>query len=158
MNGKYEAAAIAVKNAEKALETLKDFADIQYKAKGETMREQIADYIANVLADAQYIRGCSCMYHNLSLSRSNDGYIFYVEESPYLSFRTPIFSINTSGQIQYLRELKEETMLIIAHYWDGFKDQLDFSIKVALEERTKSINKKIAHIAYVNEQLSKWKV
>ena len=47
MDNRYEVTANAIRQAEDALETLKRFTDIQYKAKGETMLDQIADYIAD---------------------------------------------------------------------------------------------------------------
>ena len=49
-------------------------------------------------------------------------------------------------------------MLTLVKEWEGFKKELDLSIKKTMEMRTKSINDKLAHIGYVNEQLSKWHV
>lgn len=157
MNGKYEAAAIAVKNAEKALETLKDFAGMQYKAKGETMREQIADYIANTLADACYLK-CGCLYGPLSLSCNRDFFAFGINYGTILQFTDVIFYIDFNGKIVYKDELSETNMLEIMENWEGFKQALDRSIKRSLKAKTEHINKEIAHIAYVNEQLSKWHV
>ena len=157
MNGKYEAAAIAVKNAEQALETLKGFSETQYKAIGTTMREQIANYIANVLADAHYVcRGFVC--GELALSKTNEGFAFGIRSNSMISGCYQIFSVCTNGDIRYARELKEHEMLHIVEDWDEFKKMLDFSIKTTLKYKTEAINKKIAHIAHVNEQLSKWKV
>jgi hypothetical protein len=49
-------------------------------------------------------------------------------------------------------------MLTLVKEWEGFKKELDFSIKTTMKMRTKSINDKLAHMGYVNEQLSKWHV
>ena len=151
----YEAAVVAVTNAEKALKTLREFSDIQYKAKGETMREQIANYIADVLSNVNHMR-VSCQYYDLSLSRMNNKDIFYVQNS--FNFGSPIFTIDLNGKTRYLEELNEDQMLTVIRYWDGFKEQLNYTIKVNLKTRTESINKEIAHIAYMNEQLAKWSV
>lgn len=157
MDSKYEAAAIAVKNAEQALESLKDFANAQYKAKGETMREQIANYIASVLADANYMLG-GCLYNELSLSCDKDVFTFAIREGSIWQFDYPIFYININGDIKYKNELNEDHMLAIIAHWEQFKTELDRAIKRSLKNRTERINKEIARIADVNEWLAKWHV
>ena len=157
MNGNYEAAAIAVKNAEEALKTLKEFSEIQYKAQGATMREQIANYIASVLADANYVcSGFVC--GELALSKTNNGFAFGIRCNSMLTGMNQIFSVYTNGDIQYARELDECMMLEVVEYWEEFKKLLDFSIKTTLKNKTEAINQKIARIAHVNEQLSSWHV
>ena len=157
MNGKYEAASIAVKNAEKALETLKDFANVQYKAKGNTMREQIADYISHVLADANYMC-CGFRCDKLVFSKTNEGFAFGTYSNSMFTCCDAIFTVYANGTIRYNRELDENTMLCVIEEWDEFKKLLDRAIRTTLKNKTEAINKKIAHITHVNEKLAKWHV
>lgn len=155
MDNRYEVTANAIRQAEDALETLKRFTDIQYKAKGETMLDQIADYIAVTLSDANYMF-CGNKYYHLALSNRNDYFVFYIYDNNGCSSGYPIFCVTPSGDIRYYRKLEEWMMLTLVKEWDGFKKDLHSMIKFTMEERTKSINKKLVHIANVHEQLSKW--
>lgn len=158
MNSRYKATAIAIKQAEQALETLKDFSESQYKAKGETMLEQIIDYISNVLYNANYMC-CGCCHYNLKLINMKNRFVFYIDDSRTLGGGGyPIFSISINGDVKYIRKLEEWMMLVLVKEWNGFKEDLNFSIKTTMKERTKSINNQLVHIGYVNEQLAKWKV
>lgn len=160
MNNRYEAAAIAVKQAEAALKTLKDFADKGFQIKGDTMLDQISNYIADVLADANYMC-CGCVTRNLSLSTAirKEHFVFYIKESCAIGgMGYPIFTISSKGEIEYHRNLEEWMMLTLIDEWENFKKELDITIKFTLKAHTESINKQIAHIAHVNEQLSKWHV
>ena len=49
-------------------------------------------------------------------------------------------------------------MLALVKDWEKFKKELDVSIKTTMKMRTENINKQLAHMGYVNEQLSKWHV
>lgn len=157
---RYEITANAVRNAEKALETLKEFSNIQYKAKGETMKEQILDYVLNTLSDANYI--CKDFkYKNISLRKieTENSFVFYIHDNRGLiNAGYPIFSIKSNGEFKYIRDLEEWMMLILVKEWNGFKKELDERIKYSLKEHTERINKELMHIGYVNEQLAKWKV
>lgn len=155
MNDRYETTAIAVRQAEKALETLKEFSEMQYKAKGKTMLEQIIDYIVNTLSNADYIC-CGCKYYHLALSNMKSSFVFYIYDDCDSGY--PIFSITKNREVRCNRQLDEQMMLTLVKEWEGFKKELDFSIKVTLKERTRSINNQLYHIGYVNEQLSKWSV
>ena len=144
MNNQYEVTATAIKQAEEALETLKDFSESQYKAKGKTMMEQIIDYITRTLSNADYMF-CGCKHYHLALSSAiGSGY--------------PVFSITTNGEVKNVCTLSEWMILTLVKEWGEFKKELDFSIKTTMKMRTKSINDRLAHIGYVNEQLSKWHV
>lgn len=157
MNNRYETTAIAVRQAEKALETLKEFSETQYEAKGETMAEQIVDYIINTLSNADYIC-CGCKHNHLVLSNIKDYFVFYIYDDIIISCGYPIFSITNNGEVKYICKLDEGMMLTLVKDWDGFKKELDFAIKKTLRERTNNINSQLSHIGYVNEQLSKWRV
>lgn len=150
MNEQYKETVSALKKAEQALKTLKEFEKTQYKVKGETMLDQIVNYIADVLHDSNYT--CGCKYYDLALSKMRDRFIFYIYGGH------PVFSIGFDGTTVDHRQLDDEMMLTLIRYWDGFKKELHANIKTCLEERTKTINEELAHIAYVNEQLSKWHV
>ena len=158
MNNYYAATAKAIKEAEAALETLTKFTYEHYKAKGATMLEQIANYVADVLADANYMF-CGNTYGKLALSNFQNRFMFYIKSgSTYCDYGYPIFSIKTNGEIKINRELDEDMMLTLVKEWDDFKKDLHYMIKFTMEERTKSINKQLAHIGYVVEQLEKWHV
>ena len=157
MNSKYEATANAIRQAEEALETLKEFTYTQYKAKGATMLDQIIDYISNTLSNANYMF-CGNKIGHLALSNMNNRFTFYIYTDGGCCCGYPIFTVYTNGQIFVSRELEEWMMLILVKEWDGFKKDLDDMIKYTMEERTKKINAELSHIGYVNEQLSKWKV
>lgn len=153
----YEAAAIAIAQAEEALKSLSGFSQAQYKEKGRTMVEQVSGYIADVLSDAKYMC-CGCTYRGLNLRPMNEKFVFYVRDSSPIGMRTPIFSVSTNGDVNRIHELDEDMMLTLAREWDGFKNELHASIKITLRERTRAINAELAHIGYVNEQLEKWSV
>lgn len=157
MNNQYETTAVAIRQAEEALKVLHDFTESQYKAKGETMLEQIVDYIKYKLSNADYMCG-GCMCRHLALSNLRDCFSFYIYDNSAISSGIPVFSITTNGEVKNVRELKEWMMLVLVKEWEDFKKELDFSIKDTMRMRTKSINDKLAHIGYVNEQLSKWHV
>lgn len=157
MNNKYEITATAIKQAEEAFTTLKEFSETQYKAKGETMLEQITDYIAHTLSDANYIYS-GCSYGHIALSNMSDHAVFLIYDHSTISSGTPIFSITYDGKIKNYRELSAWMMLTLVETWDGFKKELNIGIEKALERRIKHINKQLSHIGYVNEQLSKWHV
>lgn len=158
MTNHYTATAKAIKNAELALETLTKFTDEQYKAKGATMLEQIVNYIADVLADANYML-CGNTYGKLALSNFQNRFTFYVKSgNSYCDFGYPIFSVDHNGNIKINRKLDEDMMLAVVKDWDGFKKDLHDMIKFTMEERTKTINKKLAHIGYVTDQLENWHV
>ena len=157
MGNKYEEVVTAIRHAEQALEVLKNFSESQYKAKENTMSEQILDYIVNTLSKVDYMC-CGCKYNHLSLSNMKNNFIFYIYDKSAISCGYPVFSIATNGEVKYINNLSEWMMLTLVKEWDGFKKELDFSIKTTIEERTKSINKQLCHIGYMNEQLSKWHV
>ena len=156
MNEQYKETVAALKKAEDALKTLKAFEETQHKAKGKTMLNQIVNYIADVLHDSNYI--CGCKYCDLALSKMRDRFIFYIYDNSMISSGHPIFSIDFDGETVDHCKLDDEMILTLIRYWEGFKKELHANIKTCLEERTKTINKELAHIAYVNEQLSKWHV
>ena len=156
MNNQYEVTATAIKQAEEALETLKDFSESQYKAKGKTMMEQIIDYITHTLSNANYM--CSgCAHYHLVLSKMKNYFVFYIYDNSVIG-GYPAFTITHNGEVKNVCSLSEWMMLTLVKEWEGFKKELDLSIKKTMEMRTKSINDKLAHIVYVNEQLSKWHV
>lgn len=157
MNGKYETTAIAIRQAEKALESLKEFSEMQYNIKGESMTEQIIDYIATTLSDADYMC-CGCKYNKLALSHMNNCFIFYIYDNSAIGSGYPIFSIRNNGEVKHGCKLSEWMMLTLIKDWGGFKKELDFAIKITLESRTKHLNNQLSHIGYVNEQLTKWKI
>jgi hypothetical protein len=157
MNDRYEATATAIKQAEEALNTLKEFSENQYKAKGETMLEQILDYITNTLNNASYIC-CGFTYKHLVLTNIKNKFIFYIYEAGAIGSGYPIFSITNDGKIKNRIELSEWMMLTLIKEWGGFKEEFDVAIKKALTNRTKHINDQLSHIGYVNEQLAKWHV
>lgn len=157
MNNRYEMTAVAIRHAEEALETLKEFSEMQYEAKGETMAEQIVDYIVNTLSNADYMC-CGCKHNHLALSNMKDYFVFYIYDNSVIGSGYPVFSITNNGEVKYIRKLGEWMMLTLVKDWDGFKEELDFAIKTTLRSRTKNINNQLSHIGYVNEQLSKWKV
>lgn len=158
MNNKYKETATAIRHAEEALETLKAFSESQYKAKGETMLEQISDYIANTLTNANYMC-CGCKYYHLSLSKFNNEFVFYIYDNSAIGSGYPIFRVTKYGVINKIHDkLPEWMMLTLVNEWSGFKENLNFAIQTTLENRTKSINSALSYIGYVNEQLSKWKV
>lgn len=157
MNNRYETTVSAIRHAENALEVLNEFYEMQYKAKGETMLEQIADYIVNTLSDANYMF-CGNKYYHLALSNMKDRFVFYIYDNSCLGCGYPIFSVTINGEVKYIRELEEWMMVILVKEWDGFKKDLHSMIRFTMEERTKSINRQLSHIGYVNEQLSMWKV
>lgn len=157
MSNQYEVTAAAIRQAEKALETLNDFIEVQYEAKGSTMLEQIINYIKNKLSNADYICG-RCKYRNIELSHIQGGFTFYIYDCGAISNGIPVFSIRNNGGITEYRVLSEWMMLTLVREWEGFKEELDNSIKKAMSSCTKSINDKLAHIGYVNEQLSKWHI
>ena len=157
MKNKYEEVVTAIRHAEQALEVLKNFSESQYKAKGNTMSEQILDYIVNTLSNADYMC-CSFKYKHLALTKAKNIFIFYIYDNSAIGAGYPAFSITTDGEVKYTIHLSEWMMLTLVKEWDGFKKELDFSIKTTIEERTKSINKQLCHIGYINEQLSKWHV
>ena len=55
MENKYEEVVTSIRRAEEALEILKDFSKNQYKEKGNTMSEQILNYIVNTLSNVDYM-------------------------------------------------------------------------------------------------------
>lgn len=153
----YEAAAIAIAQAEEALKSLNGFSQAQYKEKGRTMVEQVSGYIADALSDAKYMCG-GCVYRNLALSNMGDRFVFYVYSSGPLRTGSPVFSVSPNGDVNLIRKLDEDMMLTLVRDWDGFKKELGESIKITLRERTRAINAELAHIGYMNEQLEKWSV
>ena len=157
MENKYEEVVTSIRRAEEALEVLKNFSESQYKAKGNTMSEQILDYIVNTLSNVDYMC-CGCKYKHLALSKMKNLFMFYIYDNSAIGSGYPIFSVTTNGEVKYAVNLSEWMMLTLVKEWDGFKKELDFSIKITIEERTKSINKQLCHIGYMNEQLSKWHV
>ena len=157
MENKYEEVVASIRQAEQALEILKNFSESQYKVKGNTMSEQILDYIVNTLSNVDYMC-CGCKYKHLALSNMKNLFIFYIYDNSAIGSGYPVFSIATNGEVKYVNNLSEWMMLTLVKEWDGFKKELDFSIKTTIEERTKSINKQLCHIGYMNEQLSKWHV
>ena len=157
MENKYKEAVTAIRQAEQALEILKNFSENQYKEKGDTMLEQILDYIVNTLSNADYMC-CGCKYNHLALSKMKNIFIFYIYDNGVISSGYPVFSVTTDGEVKCTINLSEWMMLTLAKEWDGFKKELDFSIKTTIKERTKSINNQLCHIGYINEQLSKWHV
>lgn len=157
MNNQYEVTATAIRQAEEALKVLNDFTESQYKAKGKTMMEQIIDYVSNVLSNADYM--CSgCTHCHLTLYHMRDYFVFYIYDKSAICSGHSIFSIATNGEIKNICNLNEWMMLTLVEEWEEFKKELDVSIKRTMKVRTKSINDKLAHIGYVNEQLSKWHV
>ncbi len=157
MENKYKEAATAIKQAEQALEILKNFSENQYKEKGDTMLEQIIDYIVNTLSNVDY-RYCGCKYQHLALSKAKNLFIFYIYDNNAIGSGYPAFSVTTYGEVKHTINLSEWMMLTLVKEWNGFKKELDSSIKTTIKERTKSINNQLCHIGYVNEQLSKWHV
>ena len=157
MENKYKEAVTAIRQAEQALEILKNFSENQYKGKGDTMLEQILDYIVNTLSNADYMC-CGCKYNHLALSKMKNIFIFYIYDNSAIGAGYPAFSVTTDGEVKCTINLSEWMMLTLAKEWDGFKKELDFSIKTTIKERTKSINNQLCHIGYINEQLSKWHV
>lgn len=156
MNDQYEVTAVAIKHAEEALKVLNDFTESQYQAKGKTMMEQIIDYITHTLSNANYM--CSgCKHYHLALSNMKNHFVFYIYDSSTIG-GFPAFVITPNGEVKNVCSLSEWMMLTLVKEWEGFKKELDFSIKTTMKMRTKSINDKLAHIGYVNEQLSKWHV
>ena len=85
-------------------------------------------------------------------------FIFYIYDGGAIESGYPVFSIGTNGDIKNINNLSEWMMLALVKYWDGFKNELDASIKRTMKSKTESINRQLAHIGYVNEQLSKWHV
>lgn len=157
MINKYETAAIAIRHAEEALKILKEFSEMQYETKGETMIEQIINYIIDTLANADYLC-CGCLYRHLALSNMKNHFVFYVYDNSAIGSGYPVFSITKSGEVESIYKLTEWMMLTLINDWDGFKKELDSAIKTTLAERTKNINNQLVHIGYVNEQLAKWRV
>lgn len=156
MNNQYEVTATAIKQAEEALETLKDFSESQYKAKGKTMMEQIIDYITHTLSSADYMC-CGCKCYHLALIKMKDCFVFYIYDNSAIG-GYPVFSITTNGEVKNVCNLSEWMMLALVKDWEKFKKELDASIKTTMKMRTESINKQLSHMGYVNEQLSKWHV
>ena len=152
MNNQYETTAAAIRQAEDALKVLNDFTESQYKAKGDTMLEQIMYYIKYNLSNTDYMCG------HLALSKLRDCFSFYIYDNSAISSGVPVFSITTNGEVKNIRELKEWMILVLVKEWEDFKKELDFAIKDTMRMRTKSINDKLANIGYVNEQLAKWRV
>lgn len=157
MNNRYEATAIAIRQAEEALKVLKEFSEMQYEAKGETMTEQIVDYITNTLSDTDYMC-CGCKYNHLALSNMKDYFVFYIYDNSVIGTGYPVFSITNNGEVKYINKLSEWMMLNLIKDWNGFKESLDFAIKTTLKEKTKNINRQLSYIGYVNEQLAQWRV
>lgn len=157
MNNRYEETAVAIRYAEEALRTLKEFSEMQYEAKGETMSEQIIDYIVNTLSNANYMC-CGCKHKHLALSNLKNSFVFYIYDNSVIGCGYPVFSITNNGEIKYINKLTEWMMLALINDWDGFKEELDFAIKTTLKSRTKHISNQLSHIGYMNEQLSKWRV
>lgn len=157
MENKYEEVVTSIKRAEEALEILKNFSENQYKEKGDTMLEQILNYIVNTLSNANYMC-CSFKYKHLALTKAKNIFIFYIYDNSAIGSGYPAFSITTDGEVNYTIHLSEWMMLTLVKEWDEFKKELDSSIKTAIKERTKSINNQLCHIGYINEQLSKWHV
>jgi hypothetical protein len=157
MNNKYEETANAIRQAEAALKTLKEFTGTQYKAKGETMLEQIIDYVSNTLSNANYIF-CGNKIGHLALSNMSNRFVFYIYTDRGCCCGYPIFTVYTDGHVFVSRKLEEWMMLILVREWDDFKNDVGRMIKYTMEERTKKINAELSHIGYVNDQLSKWKV
>ena len=157
MNNQYKVTADAIRDAENALNTLKDFTMAQYETKGNTMVEQVADYIKNVLSDANYMC-CGAKYYRLALSKRHNSFIFYIYDGSAISYGYPVLTITTNGEAKNIRPLNEWMMLTLVQYWDGFKKELNAAIKLTMKSKTESINNQLAHIGYVNEQLSKWHI
>lgn len=157
MNDQYEVTATAIRQAEEALKVLNDFTESQYKAKGKTMVEQIIDYITHTLSNADYMCG-GCTHCHLVLYHMRNDFVFYIHDKSAICSGQSIFSITTNGEIKNICNLNEWMMLTLVEEWEEFKKELDISIKRTMKVRTKSINDKLAHIGYVNEQLSKWHV
>lgn len=158
MNNQYTATANAIKQAEAALETLKQFTGEQHKAKGTTMLEQIIDYISNALLESNYMF-CGNKCGKLALSNFGYKFVFYIYDGRcYCDSGYPIFSIKTNGEIKIHRELDEDMMLTLVKEWDSFKKDLHCMIKFTMEERTKNINNELAHISYITEQFKNWHV
>lgn len=157
MNNKFELTAMAVKHAEEALATLKEFTDTQYKVKGATMLDQIIDYITHTLENVDYMC-CGCKSYHLSLSNMRDYFTFYIYDGGAISSGYPAFTITKDGKVKHKIELAEWMMLRLVDEWAAFKKELDIAIRFTLNERTKSINNQLAHIGYVNEKLEKWEV
>lgn len=157
MNNEYKITANAIRHAEEALNTLKDFTTAQYEAKGNTMIEQVADYIKNILSNANYMC-CGCKYYRLALSNMKTYFVFYIYDGSAIGSGYPVLLFFQNGKVEAGCGLSEWMMLTLVEYWDGFKKELDTSIKRTMKDETESINKQLAHISYVNEQLSKWHV
>ena len=145
MNNQYETTAAAIRQAEDALKVLNDFAESQYKAKGDTMLEQIMYYIKYNLSNADYMCG-GCMYGHLALSKLRDCFSFYIYDNSAISSGVPVFFITTNGEMKNIRELKEWMILVLVKEWEDFKKELDFAIKDTMRMRTKSINDKLANL------------
>lgn len=157
MKNRYEVASNAIKYAEKALEDLKTFSNTQYEEKGETMLDQIIDYVVNTLSNVNYMC-CGFKIQHLALSNMKTKFIFYIYDNSAIGSGYPIFSITTDGDVEYSNDLNEWMMLTLVKEWDGFKKEFDFAIKTTLESRKKYIHDQMCHIGYVNEQLSKWHI
>lgn len=157
MSNQYEITAAAIRYAEEALNVLNDFTFTEsQQAKGKIMMEQIIDYITHTLSNANYM--CSgCKHYHLALSNMKNHFVFYIYDSSTIG-GFPAFVITPNGEVKNVCSLSEWMMLTLVKEWEGFKKELDFSIKTTMKMRTKSINDKLAHIGYVNEQLSKWHV
>ena len=98
-----------------------------------------------------------CKHYHLALGNMKNHFVFYIYDSSTIC-GFPAFVITPNGEVKNVCSLSEWMMLTLVKEWKGFKKELDFSIKTTMKMRTKSINHKLAHIGYVNEQLSKWHV
>lgn len=151
----YEVTATAIRQAEDALKTLKDFSEIQYKVKGNTMMEQITNYVFTALSNAKYL--CSSFkYRRLALSDAVEYFVFYIYDNTSAGY--PAFIVRKNGTVRKICDFNEWMMLNIVQDWDGFKKELDSAIKNAMADRIKNINSKLSSIGYVNEQLDKWHI
>jgi hypothetical protein len=154
----FEQTAMALEIAEKALKETNTLTKKHIAAKGNTMLEQVVNYIADTLADAHYMLG-EARYGNIDLI--GNGTNFYLRVGNYVQYNSPIkvCIFERDGSVNYMAdELPTEWIVSLARDWAGFKQTLDEKIEFHMEEHIKKNKAKLAKLEQERALIDNWHI
>jgi len=143
-----------VSEAEKAVSTLESYQSLQIQDKGNTILEKVCNYIYDALTDANWIFKGANYFSSISLNSCG---MLYVGNSSALSSMKPVAQIK-KDRIRMIYPMNDDEMLTLIHNWERFEPELYKAIYKSVEDKQKEINKRISHLAYMQQQCSEFSI
>lgn len=147
MYEKYAEAVSHIKKAEDALKTLKSYVEKENAEKTMPILNQIANYVHEVVTDADLASHFYCATLSISLACNNGEFVLRTRSVDSMSYGMyTVFTIQQDGGIVYYPESQAHIPTLIA-CWKYFKKELLSKVDLAVKERKARIEKELDLLA-----------